>query len=126
MVMKIDSIFPFRYLSLRERILFILVLFFSWGGIGIGFLLNSNGYIDNPADFVWGCVFGSIALCLLALLFVKKDIVSILTPVYAVIIFFSMELPLTMLLQVLYAVTLTILLIRLVRGFGPSGSIQYA
>ena len=124
--MKIDEIFPFRNLSLRERILCVLVLLFSWGGIGMGFFLNSIGLIENPGSFVWGSVFGSVTLCLLALFLEKKDIVSIMTPVYAVIIFFGMELPLTIFLQILYALTLTALLIRLVKRFGPSESIRYA
>lgn len=117
--MKTGDIFPFSNLSVRERFFSILVLLFAWGGIGIGYLLNSMGLIENPGSFVWGSVFGSVALCLLALLFEKKDIVSILTPVYAVIIFFSMELPLTILLQFLYALTLTAMLWRLVKNFGP-------
>ncbi|PWR72411.1 hypothetical protein ACKUB1_02620 [Methanospirillum stamsii] len=123
--MKIGEKFPFRYLSVRERFLFILVLLFSWGGIGFGFFLNSIGLIENPGNFVWGSVFGSIALCVLALLFEKKDIVSILTPLYAGIIFFTMELPLTVFLQVMYAATLTAMLWRLVNRFGPSGLIRH-
>ncbi|NLV28257.1 MAG: hypothetical protein GXY48_14050 [Methanomicrobiales archaeon] len=124
--MKIVDIFPFSKLSVRERILSILVLLFSWGGIAIGYLLNFMGFLQNPGNFVWGSVMGSVSLCLLALLFEKKDIVSILTPFYAVIIFFTMDVPLTVFLQVLYALTLTLMLWRLLTRYGPSGSIRHA
>ena len=124
--MKFNEILPFQDLSFREKVLFILVLVFSWGGIGFALLLNNYGILENPGSFVWGCLLGSITLSLLALFFEKKDIVSILTPVYAVIIFFSMDLPLNLILLVLYSGTLTILLWRLVKQFGPSASIPYA
>ena len=123
--MKIADIFPIRGLTLLQKILSVLALCLPWAGFGFSYLLNSMGIIGNPGDFIWGCVFGSFVLCALALLFEKKDIVSILTPVYTLIIFFGMELPWTILLQVLYACTLTFLLWRLLTKFGSPQSIQY-
>jgi len=123
--MKIGDIFPIRNLTPLQKCLSILVLALPWAGIGFGYFLNSVGIIENPGGFIWGSVLGSFVLGALALLFEKKDIVSILTPVYAVIIFFSIEILLTVLLQVLYAATLTALLWRLLTKYGSQASIQH-
>ena len=124
--MKIADIFPIHDRPMLQKILSILALCLPWAGLGFSYLLDSMGIIENPGEFIWGLVLGSFVLCALALLFEKKDIVAILTPVYTVIIFFSMELPWTILLQVLYACTLTVLLWRLLTKFGVQKSIQYA
>ena len=64
-----------------------------------------------------GCVLGSIAIAVLALRKKKKDIVSLCTPIFAVIIFITPWRPPDLLMQVLYAATLTALVIRLEKRF---------
>lgn len=126
MVMNIADIFPIRNLTTLQKVLSILSLVLPWAGIGFSFFLHSMGIIENEGSFIWGCVLGSCVLAALALLLEKKDIVSILTPVYTLIIFFSMEIPWTILLQVLYSLTLTILLWRLLTRFGAPAVMRHA
>ncbi len=117
--MKISDIFPIKNLTGLQKALCIISLLLVWLGIALSIFLHYIGVIENEGDFIWGCVFGSCTLAALALLFEKKDIVSILTPIYTVIIFFSMEIPWTLSLQFLYAGTLTFLMWRLIHRFGP-------
>lgn len=125
-IMNIDDIFPIRNLTVLQKVLCVLSLVLPWAGIGFSYTLHSMVIMENEGSFIWGCVLGSFVLAGLALLFEKKDIVSIMTPIYALIIFFSMEIPWTILLQVLYSCTLTILLWRLLTRYGPSNAMQHA
>jgi uncharacterized membrane protein YjjP (DUF1212 family) len=104
-------------LSRREQILSILVLFLLWGGVAAAVLLSQGGIIDDPGTFFWGCILGSFVDAYLAYGKKKRDIVSMLTPVYAIIIFMGLELAPTLFLQVLYAGSLTVLLYRLHMNF---------
>lgn len=124
--MKNSIIRHFEDLPLCEKVLVLLVPVFSWGGIGVSYILSNFGFTKDPGSFVWGCVLASFSLGILALLRPKKDIVSIFTPAYAIIIFFSLEIPPSIILQILFAATLTILLWRLEARFSTLVSIQHA
>ncbi len=104
-------------LSRKEQVLSILVLISLWGGIAAAILLSSAGIISDPGQFFWGCVIGSVLLAYLAAGKQRRDLVSLLTPLYAVIIFMGLEITPTLLLQILYAGTLSVLLVRLHQQF---------
>ena len=101
----------------RERTLTILILLLLWGGIAAAFLLSAFHFIGDPGNFYWGCIAGSFVLAYLARIKKKLDIVSLLTPVYAVISFMGLEIQPNMVLQTLYAASLTILIYRLHKQF---------
>jgi len=108
---------PFSALPVREKLISFLVPILAFGGIGVAYLLSFFGIIENAGTFAWGCILSSLVLSYLAYLKPKKDIVALLTPVYAVIIFFGLENASTLFLQILYAITITMVLIRLNRRF---------
>jgi hypothetical protein len=99
-----------------RRYLWLLVPALSWGGVIAGIILPfSPPYLSFGSI---GCVLGSFAIAVLAFLKKRKDIVSLCTPVFAVIIFITpTETPPGLLTQVLYAATLTALVIRLEKRF---------
>jgi hypothetical protein len=97
----------------REQVLSIVVLFLLWGGIAAAVLLSQHGIIGDAGSFFWGCILGSFVLAYLAYGKKKRDIVSLLTPVYAIIIFMGLEIAPTLFLQFLYAGSLTVLMYRL-------------
>jgi hypothetical protein len=73
-----------------------------------------------------GCFLASCVLAYLAYQKPKKDIVSLLTPLYAVLIFFNGSIEPTLLLpiQVLYAASLTVLVFRLNARFSQTEEIK--
>ncbi|HMA04630.1 MAG TPA: hypothetical protein VKO45_01760 [Methanomicrobiales archaeon] len=94
----------------------MLVPGLAWGGIVAGFLLSPPSLLPGSA----GCFLGSLAIAGLALTRTKKDIVSLCTPIFALLIFvFPLETPPGLAMQLLFAATLTGLLIRLERRFPP-------
>lgn len=99
-----------------RRNFWILVPLLSWGGVLAGAVLPfSPPYLSFGAI---GCVLGSVAIAVLAFRKKRKDIVSLCTPIFAIIIFITpLETPPGLLIQVLYAVTLTALVIRLEKRF---------
>ena len=92
----------------RDLAVSIAIPLVSFGGIPVAIALARLGYIDNPGPFGWGCVLGSLLLAYLAYLKPRRDIVSFSAP---------LELPATVLTQVLFAATLTALVVRLNRSF---------
>ena len=94
----------------------LLVPALAWGGVLAGITLPfSPPYLSFGA---YGCVLGSIAIAVLAFLKKRKDIVSLCTPIFALLIFIMpLETPPGLLLEVLYAATLTGLVIRLEKRF---------
>lgn len=100
-------------LPTRERILTYLVLALLWGGVCTSVGLFALSATNDPGSFIWGAIAGSFVLAYLAFIKKKRDIVSLLTPVYAMIIFTGLELPSNLLLQILFAASLTILVVRL-------------
>jgi hypothetical protein len=101
-------------LSRKEWALSIAVPAFSFGGVGIGVLLFKQGIIADAGSFYWGVLAGSFLLAYLAWIKPRRDIVALLAPLYAVIIFvIPLEVKPTVLLQLLFAASLTVLVIRL-------------
>ncbi|MCG7854804.1 MAG: hypothetical protein MIO88_03005 [Methanoregulaceae archaeon] len=100
--------------SRRDLLLSIAVPAFSFGGTGVGILLEELGYIEDSGLFYWGCLIGAFILAYLAWGKPRKDIVSLLAPMYAVIIFLTaVEITPNIILQLLFAASLTILVVRL-------------
>jgi hypothetical protein len=109
---------PTIQLSRRELILSIAIPIISFGGTGLGILLEWQGVISDAGSFFWGSVAGSFLLGYLAWIKPRKDIVSLLAPLYGVIIFLlAVETKPTVILQLLFAASLTILTVRLNRRF---------
>lgn len=101
-------------LNRRDLILSIAVPVTSFGGAALGYGLQLSGVIADAGEFYWGSVIGSILLAYLAWLKPRKDIVSLLAPLYALIIFIiPLELRPNLVLQLLFAASITILMIRL-------------
>ncbi|HVP25551.1 MAG TPA: hypothetical protein VMS81_06175 [Methanomicrobiales archaeon] len=101
-----------------RRHLWLLVPALSWGGIAAGLILPfSPPFISLGA---LGCVLGSLAIAAIAFSRPKKDIVSLCTPIFALLIFVTpLENPPGLPMQLLYAVTLSALVIRLEKRFPP-------
>jgi hypothetical protein len=93
----------------NERI-WLLVPIISIGGVLLG-LVSDTIFLLPPG--AWGCVIGSFLLAYLALRKPKKDLVALLTPVYAVLIFGNPEFREGWILPILYAASLTFLVLRL-------------
>jgi hypothetical protein len=104
-----------------ERVLTWAIPVVSFGGILAAVLLQETGVIADAGTFVWGCLAGSFMLGYLAYIKPKKDIVALCAPIYGVIFFLvPVEDTRPVLLQFLFAVSITILLIRLDRRFSSS------
>ncbi|HUK37590.1 MAG TPA: hypothetical protein VLV30_00585 [Methanomicrobiales archaeon] len=98
----------------ERRYLWLLVPALAWGGVLAGLLLPSPSL--PPGNL--GCVLGSLAIAALALTREKKDIVSLCIPIFAFMIFVApLETPPGLAIQVLYAVSLTAVAVRLERKF---------
>lgn len=115
----------------RERILEIAVPVIAFGVTLTGILLWSAGLKIDFQYFAAGCVISSFLMAYLAWIRPRKDIVALSTPVYAIVFFVApVDSVSGAVLQLLYAVSLTILLIRLKYRFGsviaPSGSLNPA
>ncbi|EHQ34624.1 hypothetical protein [Methanoplanus limicola] len=86
----------------------------SFGGIAIsvavGGILTYSG--------VAGCVISSFILGIVAFLRDKKDIVAIMAPLYAVLIFnpYS-EFTTGIIMQIMYAVTISVIAVRLIKKY---------
>ncbi|MDP2796633.1 MAG: hypothetical protein Q8N94_03890 [Methanoregula sp.] len=107
---------------IKERYLEIAIPVASFGATLAGILLWKMGFEINFQFFAVGCVIGSCLLAYLAWIRPKKDIVALSTPIYAIIFFVvPTEYTTGVTLQLLYAVSLTILLIRLKYRFGKPG-----
>lgn len=102
----------------------LAVPLFSFGGAAVAILAAMQ---DIPLDFHYpamGCVIASCVLAYLAWMRPRKDIVALSTPVYAFIFFLApVDAAAGILLQVLYAVSLTILLVRLRLRFGGTAPV---
>ena len=101
----------------------LAVPFFSFGGIVVAFFFLGQGNIPAMRVAASGCIIASFILAYLAWIRPKKDIVALTTPLYAVILFvLPSELIPDLILPILYAVSLTILLVRLKYRFGEPGT----
>ena len=102
---------------LKDRNYFwLLVPGLSWGGILAELLIPfSPPYLTFGA---YGCTFASLAIAALALQKKKKDIVSLCVPIFALFIFIApLENKPTILIEILYAATITALVVRLEKRF---------
>jgi hypothetical protein len=109
------------------RLLELAVPLFSFGGAFIAILFQMLGLSLDFHYPATGCVLASCFLAYLAWIRPKKDIVALTTPIYSFIFFvvptdYSSEI----LLQLLYAASLTILLVRLKYRFGkPDTAVSF-
>ncbi len=96
---------------------------FSFGGAFVAILSEWQGILLDFHIPALGCVFASFILAYLAWIRPKKDIVALSTPIYSFIFFIvPTDFSTGVLLQVLYAVSLTLLLVRLKYRFGRPGT----
>jgi len=102
---------------LRElQHLWLLVPVLSWGGVIAEVMLPVTPPLLSFGAY--GCVLGSLAIAVLAVRKKRKDIVSLCTPIFALFIFIMpLETRPGLLMEVLYAATLTALLFRLEKRF---------
>jgi hypothetical protein len=99
---------------LQERLLSVGVPLFSFSGIAIAIALANAGLIADPGQFGWGCVIASVLLAYLAYLKPRRDLVSLFAPLFALLIFvLPGDLVPSLLTQLLFAATVTILMVRL-------------
>jgi hypothetical protein len=107
----------------QNRYAWILVPALSFAGIalmyGFRYLLE---YPDDSSLMVGklGCLLASFVIAALAYLKPRRDIVSLFAPVYAVIIFFGLENPATDLTVWLFAISISILALRLEKRFSTA------
>jgi len=107
--------------SKKQRYLELAIPIFSFGITLIGVLVWMMGFEINFQFFALGCVISSCLLAYLAWIRPKKDIVALSSPIYAFIFFVVPPHYMSGLtLRVLYAISLTLLLIRLKYRFGQS------
>jgi hypothetical protein len=93
----------------------------SLGSAFLAILVSNSGSTLDIRYFAIGCVIGSLILAYLAWIRPHKDIVALSTPIYSFLFFvLPSDVAVTIFLEVLYAVSLTILLIRLKIRFGPA------
>ena len=105
--------------SNKQRYLELAVPLLSFGATSAGVLLWNMGYLINFQYFAIGSVVASCILAYLAYIRPKKDIVALSTPIYAFIFFVvPTEFMSGLVLQMLYAISLTLLLVRLKYRFG--------
>lgn len=105
----------------NQRYLELAIPLFSFGATFAGVLLWSRGIEINFQFFAIGCVIGSSLLAYLAWCRPKKDIVALSTPIYAFIFFVvPTDYMSGLVLQMLYAASLTLLLVRLKYRFGEA------
>lgn len=108
-----------------DRFFTIAIPVLAFGGILVAVGLQQAGIIADAGGFVWGSVAASFLLGYFAYIKPKKDIVAICTPLYGIILFLIPgEIPHTVLMQFLFAISITILLVRLNRRFGSLADIR--
>ena len=101
----------------------IAIPLFSFGGAFVAILFQAQGISLDFHIPAFGCVLASCFLAYLAWVRPKKDIVALSTPIYSFLFFIvPTDFSTGILLQLLYAISLTILLIRLKYRFGTPGT----
>jgi len=112
-------------LKKRDRLFTIAIPLLSFGGIPVAMALQHTGFIADAGEVWWGCVAASFLLGYFAYIKPKRDIVALCSPIYGIILFLIPgEIPHNLLLQALFAVSITILLIRLNLRFGSLADIR--
>ena len=98
----------------------------SFGGALLAIIFWISGAPFDYRISILGCVLASWVLAYLAWIRPKKDIVALSTPLYSFIfIAVPTDIFSSIILELLYAVSLTILLVRLKLRFGRSGTAAY-
>jgi len=109
----------------RQREIAIAIPIISFAGIAIGVILQLAGVIPDAAEFWYGPAIGAFLLGYLAWLKPRLDVVSICAPIFAVMI---LVVPLDtkpgLLIVILFAISITILLIRLEKRFSTPAKIS--
>lgn len=114
-----------------DRYIPYLVPALSFGGLALGLGLQAAGIIRDAGDFWYGSFAASLLLGYLAYRKPRKDIVSLCAPLFGFLIFVTpLETKPGVLLQILFAISITALVIRHERKFprspdgtgGPDGS----
>lgn len=102
----------------RQREIAIAIPLISFGGIAIGVILQVAGVITDAGEFWYGPAIGAFLLGYLAWLKPRLDIVSICAPIFAIMILIvPLETRPGLLIVILFAVSITILLVRLEKRF---------
>ncbi|HDR73117.1 MAG TPA: hypothetical protein ENN85_04300 [Methanoculleus sp.] len=107
----------------QQRYAWLIVPALSFAGIALMYLLRfSLEYPDDSSLMagILGCLLASFVIAVLAYLKPRRDIVSLFAPLYAVIIFFGMENPATDLTVWLFAISISILALRLEKRFSTA------
>jgi hypothetical protein len=90
----------------------------SFGSIILNVFLLEMGLITDIGPFGAGQFVASILLAILAWTMPRKDIVSLMAPIYALLIFVvPLDLKPNVLTQILFAASISVLVIRLNRSF---------
>jgi len=93
----------------------------SFGGALLALLFSGIGSTLDVRYFALGCVISSFVLAYLAWIRPRKDIVALSTPIYSIIFFVApSDIAVNLVLELLYATSLTILLVRLKYRFGAA------
>lgn len=109
--------------GLNCRYLELAVPAFSFGGAILALIFSGMGSSVDIRYFAFGSVISSFVLAYLAWIRPRKDIVAMTTPIYSIIFFVApSEIAVNLILELLYATSLTILLIRLKYRFGEASS----
>lgn len=96
----------------------ILVPALAWGGILLSLALPYQTPVLSLSLADVGCFLASVAIAVIAYTRKKKDLVSLCIPVIAVFIFIvPLEAKPGLALQIIYAISLTALVIRLEKYF---------
>ena len=110
--------------AIIQRLLEFLVPILAFGPALLGVILWYHGLALNYSLFSAGCVLASLILAYLAWIRPRKDLVSLTTPLYALIFFAgSSDSLASLILQLFLAAGLVVLLIRLKRRFGTGPEI---
>lgn len=105
----------FREIASKKKT-WVLVPAISFGGITAGFIFSSNPVLTYSG--VAGCIVSSFILGAMAYASQKKDIVSLLAPLYAIIIFNPWsEYSTGYVMQILYSLTILVVTVRFVQRF---------
>ena len=98
----------------------------SFGGAGLAILVSGMGSPLDVRYFAIGCVIGSFLLAYLAWIRPNKDIVALTTPIYSFLFFvLPSDTSVNIILELLYAASLTIVLVRLKLRFGAAKSPEH-
>lgn len=93
----------------------------SFGGALLALFFSGIGSTLDIRYFAIGCVISSFVLAYLAWIRPRKDIVALSTPIYSIIFFVApSDIAVNLILELLYATSLTILLVRLKYRFGAA------